>query len=431
MKERIKRIINNAYVYSVISKVVCVGLGLAYSILFARYYGAQYRGQAAVILNYVSLFDVLLCIGIYQAYPYYKKNTPKEEKDSFRRSFINDCFGLFFLYGIICVVLAIIWPGEVDYKILFLMLPMAFLVKMLNYIVLIDTPKIRNTASMVLYLIDIALLASLFVIYPHVNIYVCFGFLLIKQIYYTIIAIANLKIGITSIRPRISKNVFKYIRYGWLPMLTVFMMTINYRIDTVMLDRYKDITKAMIGIYALGVGLAEKIWILPDALKDILLSKLANGKDESEVAKICRISLLVTLICIAGIAIIGKPLIWLMYGEEFIDAYGVTLIIVMGGIGMVFYKMIYSYNVINGRRVINLVLLLISAILNVLMNVALIPLMGITGAAIASLMSYLCCGIMFIISFIRYTRISLFKILIIQREDIKLLKSLLKRSKKE
>ena len=424
LKERMNRIANNAYVYSVFSKIVCVGLGMIYSILFARYFGAQYRGEAAVILNYVSLFDVILCLGIYQAYPYYKKNTAKEEKESFRRSFINDTMGLFCLYSVICVILAIFWQGEADYRILFLMLPFAFLVKMLNYVVLIDTPRIRNRASMILYLIDIFLLILLFIIYPKINIYICFGFLIIKQIYYAVIAFTNTQLKIFEIRPTISKEIPKYIRYGWLPMLTVLMMSINYKIDTIMLDHYSFITKVDIGIYALGVGLADKIWIIPDALKDILLSKLANGKDKSEVEKICRISLAITLICILGIAVLGKPLIRLMYGEEYIDSYGVTLIIVMGGIGMVFYKMIYSFNVINARRVENLVLLVISALFNVIMNLILIPSYGIIGAAFASLISYLVCGFMFMISFIRYTGSSFKKLILLQTEDIEMLKSL-------
>lgn len=429
MREQAKRIVNNIYVYSVISKVVCVVLGLVYSILFARYFGARYRGQAAVILNYVSLLDVILCLGIYQAYPYYKKNTPEEGRASFRESFLNDCLGLFLIYSAVCILLAVFWRGADDYRILFLMLPMAFLIKMLNYVVLIDTPRIRNSASMILYLIDIVLLALLFVIDPHVNIYICFGFLLVKQLYYTIIAVTNTRIKFLPLRPTISKDIIKYIKYGWLPMLTVLMMTINYKIDTIMLDRYSFITKADIGIYALGVGLAEKIWIIPDALKDILLSKLANGKNELEVAKICRISLLVTLACIVGIAGLGKPLIRLMYGEEFLGSYRVTLAIVMGGIGMVFYKMIYSYNVINSRRVENLVLLLGAALINISANAVMIPIWGIAGAAIASLISYLGCGVMFIVSFVKHTGISLNKLLFLQREDIEILKSLKLKSK--
>ena len=124
------------------------------------------------------------------------------------------------------------------------------------------------------------------------------------------------------------------------------------------------------------------------------------------------------------IVLIGKPLIWLMYGEEYLGSYGATVIIVMGGIGMVFYKMIYSYNVIHNRRVENLVLLVISAIINIITNAILIPLWGINGAALASLISYLCCGIMFIVSFVKLTKLPVRSLFFLQKSDIELLKSL-------
>ena len=63
-------------------------------------------------------------------------------------------------------------------------------------------------------------------------------------------------------------------------------MTLNYRIDILMLDDIFHISTAEIGVYSVGVALAEKIWLIPDATKDILMSKLSNGSNSEEVAKV-------------------------------------------------------------------------------------------------------------------------------------------------
>ena len=49
-----------------------------------------------------------------------------------------------------------------------------------------------------------------------------------------------------------------------------------------------------IGVYSVGVALAEKIWLIPDAIKDILMSRLSNGAPNEEVARVTRMSLLVS-----------------------------------------------------------------------------------------------------------------------------------------
>jgi O-antigen/teichoic acid export membrane protein len=105
---------------------------------------------------------------------------------------------------------------------------------------------------------------------------------------------------------------------------------------------------AQIGIYSLGALLANRLWMIPDALKDILLSKLTNGRTVKEVAKVTRISFFITILFCITAVIFGKLIIWLLYGDEFSNAYFVTMVLLAGILGMVFYKMVYSYNVVNG-----------------------------------------------------------------------------------
>lgn len=407
--------------YSVIAKVVGIAAGLVYTILYSRYLGAEFRGEASVITNFAVLGSLGLCAGIYQAYPYFRK-TRDMKREELYIEYINNCLGMCLLYVLLCSLASIFLPFPTGRKISLVLIPFMVGTKLLNYVVLIETPKVRNTASVCLFLIDILLVGAL-MIFTKANIFFCYFFLIAKEIIYFCVATFNLKVPLSRIKPTVRK-VLPYIKYGWIPMITVILMEVNYKVDVLMLDG--KVPASDIGIYSLGVQLAERLWLIPDALKDILLSKLTKGKGPDEVAKITRISLTAMIVCIFLAILFGHFFIKLLFGEEYSGAYEIMLVILASVISMVFYKMVYSFNVANGHRVVNMVILGIAAIANVGINYALIPHMGTVGAAIASLISYFVCGIAFLIYFVRKTHVSVFSMLVMNKSDVKQLVGLIK-----
>jgi len=420
LKKTISKFTENEYIFSMLARFIGVITGLVHSILYTRYLGAELRGEASVILNYAGLISLVLCFGVYQAYPYFKKKTGQD----IYIEYINYVFGLFFLYIIIGAILFFCLDLPTNIMVVTLLIPLLMGVKQLNYVVLIENPKLRNTAGIRLDLFDIVFLAFL-MIFTTANCFLCLTFLIVKQVVYFIIAVSNLKVKLITIRPNL-KGISPYIKYGIVPMLSVILMEINYKADVLILQ-YFNVDMAQVGIYSLGVLLANKLWIIPDALKDILLSKLAKGRTAEEVVKITRISFFMMILFILGAVIFGKPVILLLYGAEFSSAYLVTMVLLAGVLGMVFYKMVYSYNVVNGHKNVNLVLLGIAAILNVTLNIILVPLYGIMGAATASFASYLICGISFLAYFCLQTKTPVLDMLIIKRKDLKMIFNFIKR----
>ena len=414
-KVTIKNLTNNEYIFSVIAKFIGIFTGIIYTILFSRYFGAELRGQSSVILNYGEMISLVLCLGVYQAYPYFKK----EFKKDIYIEYINYIFGLLVLYIIIACILILNIDFDITTKISIILAPILMGIQQLNYVVLIENSKLRNTSNIKLDIFDIVLLAVLMV-FTKANLVLCILFLIVKHLVFLFIAISNLQIKISDIRPTL-KGIMPYIKYGIVPMLTVILMEINYKVDIIMLDRFY-VSTTDIGIYSLGVMLAQKIWIITDALKDILLSKLAKGRTVDEVSKVTRISLFITILIIIGVICFGKPFIVLLYGKEYSGSYLVTLIIMAGVVGMVFYKMVYSYNVVNGHKNINLILLGIAALLNIIVNIVAIPHLGSLGAALASLVSYSICGIAFLMYFCIKTQTPIRNMLLINKNDIKMIK---------
>lgn len=423
--------LKNDYVHAIVLKVLCVILGFAYTIILSRYLGASLRGEYSIIQNYAGLIAIVIGGGIYQAYPFFKRKLKdKIEQNKLFTNILSNVFGLFLVYLIICITLAIFLPVSNRIKITLLIIPTTYLYKQLNYIILIERPRKCNITDLILSIIDLTIVTIL-IIFTKANIMICFAFLIIDKLIYALLPISNIGDNLKKVKPKIDKEMVKYVKFGFLPMLTVMLMTLNHKVDIIMLSFFKNITTAEIGIYSLGVTLAEKVWIFPDTLTNILQSKLAIGKKEDEVAKISRISFNITLFCLLLVAIIGKPLIIFAYGKEYADAYLITLIILLGVLGMVFYKVVYSYNVVIGKRRINFILLLCSAIINIMFNAIFITKFGVIGAGIASLIAFIVCGFAFLLFFTFNSKISIKDMFIIKKEDFKTLSSIFKIGRKQ
>lgn len=419
LKKKVSAIINQDYFFSVISKVFGVFLALVYSAFYNRYLGTVLKGDAAIISNYISLISSFTALGMYQAYPYYRK----KGEDVFY-PFINNMTSLYLLMTGACVVLALTLPVNMNLKFAICLVPMQSFIRHINYVVMIEVPRRRNISSIILHIEELVVVLGFFFFSKATYFYLIL-ILLIQNIANLALSWANLKVDYKKLRFDLSQ-IYKYAKYGFVPMITLILMTLNYRVDILMLRDMFDTPKALIGIYSVGVSLGEKIWLIPDALKDILMSHLANGSNKEETAKVTRLSLAVILAMLVAMILLGKPFILFLYGEEYADAYGIFLIMLAGVVGMVFYKMIYAHNVVHGKRAVNLVFLGLAAIANIAGNYFMIPYGGIFAAAWASVISYLICGLAFLIYFCVTEKVNIKDVLFIKKSDIVSLKNMLK-----
>lgn len=421
-----RKIISNDYLFSVIAKVLGLLIAIVVSALTARCFGAELKGVMSVVENDVTLYSIFLGLGIYQAYPFFRKQEP----DIFP-AYINNISSLFLVYEFIAVVAALIMifnEINVYLVIAIILMPVDAYIKQLNYIVLVEHPRRRNTSSLIISLSEIVLLLVIWLFWE-ASVMSVLAYYVCTVITNLIISYINLRYNPLWIRFSLCR-IIEFIKFGFIPMLVYLCMSINYKIDIQMLKLFDNVSYADIGIYGTGVSLASKIWLIPDAVKDILLSKLVkNGKGECEVAKVIRISLAVCAVSIVVLVVFGKWAILLLYGKEFELAYYVMLIMLVGVEGMIFYKMVYSYNVSRGKRMINLIFLGLAAIANIIGNAILIPLYGILGAAAMSVISYLLCGICFLVYFHRVSQIPIRQILFLQKEDVSMVKNFFSKKK--
>lgn len=405
----IKNILKNDYAFSVISRGINVFFFVIYIVLFNRFFGVELRGESAVILNYITVVSTVLDFGITQSYAYFRS-----KKENVMVVFFANATGAFILMMIVCMLMVILLTSK-SWNAVLLILPIRVYTNRINTMLSIENPSKRNQVLILQNIIDILSIAILlFAFSPSYKLLA--AFLIFKEIAALVLILQYLevKFGIKYID---FNFICQSIRFGFFSMICVFLMEINYRVDVIMLDGKIEV--AMIGIYSLGVSLSERVWLIPDALRDILVSKLSKGYNYKEVAKISRFSFWTCLIMIIIVSVFGEYAIILLFGVEYQGSYQITLVLLIGVLGMVYYKMIYAYFLVRGKQRINIMILFITAITNVVGNYILIPTKGIMGAAIASVISYLACGCLFAIAFVCETGLPIKDLLLLKKDDFK------------
>ena len=423
MLSRIKKIVTNPYTLSVISKVFGVVVGLLFTIFQARYLGAEIKGQVATVNSIVSITSIIFGLGIYHAYPYFKRNSDVDIMPIFMK------IALLLLAFYAAISGLAIWLLDLSPTLIavFIITPLLTYDGIVSYITLIEVPNRRSLTDMAVLFSELVLLIVLWIVAPPsfvIGVFIITIKDVVKALLFTVWWRKRVFVPSESIRTWFPKLV----KFGFFPMLSLLMTTLNYRVDVLMLNGH--VADAAIGVYSVGVLLAERIWMIPDAMKGVMVSKITKGKDANETAYVIRVCNTVCLFLIVGIVALGKPFLDFVFGPEYNGAYQITLILLAGVFSMIYYKLIAAYNIAMGKQFVSFVLLTIGVICNVIANLILIPRMGIYGAGLASVVSYAICSMLFILYFNKETGIKFSNMLFLKKGELdRFLKSLKRKDK--
>lgn len=173
------------------------------------------------------------------------------------------------------------------------------------------------------------------------------------------------------------------------------LQTLNYRVDVLLLASVAG--AAAVGPYAVAVGITTTLWLLPQAVSDILFPRVASlsaaGEDAETHRRFVETKSLrhVVLLVIVGSGALAVGMILLvvpLYGADFREAIDIGLIRLPGValIGMV--GVLAATYVGRGRPELSLYSALIVTPVTMGLYAILIPAHGATGAAVASSLSF-------------------------------------------
>ncbi len=262
--------------------------------------------------------------------------------------------------------------------------------------------KLQNKYISISKIISITIFSILKLIVVFLNLDLKFFVLtyLIETIIYSILLYVSYK------KININKTIKWKVDYSYIKVLlnkgkyyalASLMVTIYLRIDQVMLGTMIS-DKAQVGIYSAAVRISEIWTFVPISIitsyKPIIISKKDKSNFDKELSKLYNIVSFVCFIFVIAICIFGRLGIYILYGNEYINAYIPLIILTIGIWFGVLGNIHYIWMICENKEKYSTFYSFSGCVTNVIFNSLLIPKYGIIGAAIATLISQISSNIL-------------------------------------
>nr|WP_309098535.1 flippase [Fredinandcohnia onubensis] len=428
--------------YTLVRMIVGIVISLVTTILIARLLGPEGQGLYSLIILLPSMLLTFMNLGIGVSTAYYVGKDEVDLHTVYKTNILSNIiltilsiiigviFVLFFreqfLGGapVLLLLLALsnvpflllnqslqgIFQGKQDFESFNVTLIIGHIIKLIAVIFLLVVFNLGLNGAIYSYVIS------------NIIVYVLTIYLLNKK------HGARYKLG------TFSTELFKKtIVYGLKSHLSNIATFLNYRAALLLLAFF--INPIAVGIYVAAVNVAERLWVVSQAISSVLFPKITSLTEDDSRNKITSILsrniLFLSIIFGLALFVLSDPVITILYGQKYEEA-GLVLMLLIPGIILGSNSKVLS-NDIAGRGMpeINMYISILNLVINVVLNIILIPKYGLSGSAIATTIAY---GFDFfakIFMFKRITHLSYREFLFITKEDLQLyMKYLMKMTKK-
>ncbi|MGH3117612.1 MAG: flippase [Gaiellales bacterium] len=171
---------------------------------------------------------------------------------------------------------------------------------------------------------------------------------------------------------------------------------LNYRVDELIIAAM--LPPEQLGFYVLAVAIVERLWILPGAVATALLPHLTNSKkrDPRLAATIARHVMMWTGAGCLLVFVLADVLVQLLYSSAFAPAVAPLRWLLPGVFTLSIGKVLVAELLAREKPRYTIWASSVAAAVNIVGNLVLVPRLGISGAAIASSISYSVLSLMLI-----------------------------------
>jgi O-antigen/teichoic acid export membrane protein len=403
------------------------------SIVLSRVLGPSQKGSYSLLLLIISVASLMVMFGLGSANVYFGARNPDSELPKLTGNSLVAAFGLGFL-GILCLELLTLLPPLQEYLIdnnvdvLWVRGLILFLPIVLSNAYLVEI--IRARGAFVRY--NLVALWKVFISLVGVATMVwCLGWgvngAIIAWVLSLMAAFALifvLALRAAGSRPLVDWRLLRRcFRFGVRLHPGNIAQFLNYRFDAFLVAWY--LTPAEVGLYVTASSLSERIWEIPHSIRTVLLYRVAATKDPATAiettARVSRVVVvLVGLLCLV-IMLVSQSLIALLYGQAYLPAAPALFLLLPGTWALSIGKILAIHLAGTGRPEIGTVGAIVSLVSTVLLDIILIPQLGIVGAALASSFAYSLSTLVILVVFLRVTELGPRDVLLLRRADVLLL----------
>jgi O-antigen/teichoic acid export membrane protein len=185
----------------------------------------------------------------------------------------------------------------------------------------------------------------------------------------------------------------KLLTYSWPLIISGIMVALYTRIDVIMLQNISGIKEA--GAYATVATLSEAWNFVPVVIVTSLFPAILNARRDEPERYNKRIQHMYDLMVylsvpVAAVITFASPLIYRLYTPEYAYAAPVLSVHIWSGVFVFLGAASGQYLIAENFNKLTFVRTGFGAIINIVLNLILIPKIGMMGAAIATLIAYAC-----------------------------------------
>lgn len=204
-------------------------------------------------------------------------------------------------------------------------------------------------------------------------------------------------IGFARIDPGLLAESIRFGLRTWIGSLSVFL---NFRVDQILMGFISSATA--LGYYAVAVNLSEVLLYLPEAVAAALLPFLATSDREVRVRRTLRAFRVLLLMSVVGVgvaALLGPTLLPALFGPAFVGSVPPFMWLLPGAFGFVALRVFSGALIASSLPGRSSLSALVSLLIGIGLDFALIPALGAEGAAIAASAAFLGGGVVAFASF--------------------------------
>lgn len=209
------------------------------------------------------------------------------------------------------------------------------------------------------------------------------------------------------------------LRFGIQAYFTTVCGFLSYRLDMFLVAHFLD--KTEVGYYAVAVGLAELLWYLSHSAATVLIPRvagLASSKADEMTSMVGRHVLILTLVSGLVLLVVGRPVVLWGFGTAYESCLRPLYLLLPGVVALSLGRIFSGYFAGRGMPKFSLFSTLLALVLNVCLNLILIPRWGLAGAAVASSVAYTLATVSSLYFFLRTSSATIEDVLLPRWSDI-------------
>lgn len=361
----------------------------------ARYLGPAQYGLLSYASSFAALFAIFASLGIDSILNRELVSRPEDKEKLLGSGFIIKAVGSILAIVLMIITLLII-KTDWETNVLIIISALSFVFNAFGVIDIYFQSQVlaRNTVRVQIISLIITSSLKILFIFLHLGIvYFAITYLIDALILAIGFILSYKKTGLHISKWKFDKEIIKMLlRNSWPLIFSGVAVVIYMKIDQVMIKNM--IGDEAVGLYSVAAKVSEAWYFIPAIICASLFPAIVNAKKTSPVVYEKRLKNLYslmfyisTLIAIP-ISLLSRFIIVYLFGAEYLGSISVLRIHIWAGVGVFLGYAIAQYLVTENLNKIYLKITIIGAVSNILLNLILIPIVGISGAAIATTISY-------------------------------------------